>query len=234
MTKTRTRSAAVAVCAALALTACGGGESPTRTSEPVITAPSAGSPTSTPTGAPAVPVASFAADDPAVLSFGAERVQQALVIAQDLAHSATANVDLLDAERDSADQIVSAVDTYLTGEGRTRLAEAAASSTTDATQPAPVEQLVIAAYGEGDLQPVSPYLSAWDTGDYAISVDGDGLLVVNLRVSYDALYEVAGEPTAYPVVREQAYTMVPSPEGTDGPAWLVDDWASSTEVGDPR
>lgn len=234
---TTTRTVAVAFLAALALTACGGSDPATRTGEPVGTSPSAGGATSASAApnSPAGPVVSFAPDDAAVASFGEQRVRDALSVAQTVANAATANQDLLDAEKDTADEIVGAVDRWLTSEARTRLAATAATIPSDGTQSKNVAvQLVTAAYGSGDLSPVAPYLSAWTASDFEVSLDADGRLVVDLVVKADVLYVKAGQPITYPVTRRIAYTMVPSPNGKDDPSWLVDDWASTTSVGDPR
>lgn len=241
-TARRTAAASILAALTLSLTACGGSNTPRTTDEPVTPAPSAGSSAARGPGAPgapgvttSAPVVSFAPDSEAVASFGEQRVREALAIAQTLALAATANADLLDADRDSADDIVRAVDTYLTGEARTRLADAASNIPTDATQADNVSvQLVTAAYAAGDLIPVAPYIAAWEASGYEVSLDEDGRLGVDFTVTSDVLYERAGKPVTYPVERKMYYAMVPSPEGTDGPSWLVDDWASTTTVGDPR
>jgi len=71
----RTRLVATVVFAVLALTACGGSDTPTRTDEPVITAPSAGSPTSAPTAAPATPSDGAVVASEVVAAAGQDRKQ---------------------------------------------------------------------------------------------------------------------------------------------------------------
>lgn len=238
------RTAAVAVLAVLALSACGGSDAPTSTNEPIITAPSAGSPTSPwPPAASAgtsvgggVPSAPVAPQDVTVTGepaevFGAAEAKAAVETAYEVAESAMTDSTLLTPRADRTVDDFATVTPYLTADALAYLTEQVAAGDPDGN----VASLALYQDASATFIPVAPFVVAHRIGAWTATVDRavptEPALAVTFRQNLTYTGEVDGQSATYPVQRDWSLTMVPT--GDPAQPWKVATWASTTPESSP-